>query len=103
MNRPMADSPWYFPSVGEYSSILVQHGIEVTSATLYDRPTLLEEDDDGLSNWLQMFGGAFFRDMSDEEVNNTLSTINDKLRPHLWGGTQWTADYRRIRILGKKF
>jgi hypothetical protein len=98
-----ADSPWYFPSVGEYSSILEQHGIEVTSATLYDRPTLLEEGGDGLSNWLlQMFGGGFFRDMCDEEVNNILSTINDKLRPHLWDGTQWTADYRRIRILGKK-
>jgi trans-aconitate methyltransferase len=103
MNRSMTtDSPWYFPSVGEYSSILEKHGIEVTSAALYDRPTVLEEGDEGLSNWLRMFGGAFFRDMSDEQVNNALTTVNHKLRPHLWDGTQWTADYRRIRIIGKK-
>jgi hypothetical protein len=50
MNRPsMADRPWYFPSVGEYSSILEIHGMEVISATLYDGPTLFEEGEEGLS------------------------------------------------------
>jgi hypothetical protein len=103
MNRPMADSAWYFPIVGEYSSILEKHGIEVTSATLYDRPPLLEEGEEGLSNWLRMFGGAFFRDMSDEQVYNILSTVNDKLRPHLWDGKQWNADYVAFASLARNF
>jgi ubiquinone/menaquinone biosynthesis C-methylase UbiE len=34
-------NPWYFPSMGEYTSLLERHGIEVTDAILFDRPTTL--------------------------------------------------------------
>src|SRR3954452_11292619 len=32
-------NPWYFPSVGEYASLLEQTGFEVTQMHLFDRPT----------------------------------------------------------------
>lgn len=51
-------NPWYFPSVGEYAGLLEKHGLEVTCGLLFDRPTPLEEGEDGLRNWLRMFGGA---------------------------------------------
>jgi trans-aconitate 2-methyltransferase len=51
-----AKNPWYFPKIGEYASLLEEHGIEVISTSLYDRPTLLEEGDKGMRNWLKMFG-----------------------------------------------
>ena len=34
-----ADSPWYFPTVGEHAALLERHGLEVTYARLFDRPT----------------------------------------------------------------
>ncbi|MFC7189008.1 hypothetical protein [Halocatena marina] len=34
-------TPWYFPSLGEYASLLESNGFEVTYARLFDRPTTL--------------------------------------------------------------
>jgi len=95
-------SPWYFPSISEYSLLLERHGIEVLSADLYDRPTPLENGDQGIKNWIRMFGNSFFQGRSEEEVENLLEKIEDKLRPDLFDGAIWTADYRRIRVVGKR-
>lgn len=95
-------SPWYFPSISEYSSLLEKHGIEVLSANLYDRPTPLENGDDGIRNWIRMFGNSFFDGKSEDEIEELLGVVEEKLRPHLYDGARWTADYRRIRIVGKR-
>lgn len=115
-------NPWYFPSIGEYTSLLEIYDIEVTSAILFDRPTLLEEGDLGMRNWLQMFGGALLRDDDDDDIDvddvdpsastknkNNINEMDDvldeiiaKLRHELYDGQQWTADYRRIRLVGQK-
>jgi hypothetical protein len=98
----MDDNPWYFPGIGEYASLLEEHGIEVVSASLYDRPTLLEEGDIGMRNWLKMFGGGLFQGIPEEKVDGIVDEIVEKLRPDLYDRERWTADYRRIRIVGKK-
>jgi hypothetical protein len=49
-----------------------------------------------------MFGNKFFEDLSQDEVERVLVQVNDKLRPFLFDGKQWTADYRRIRVVGQK-
>jgi hypothetical protein len=102
LDLPESASPWYFPSIANFTSILERHGIEVTTALLFDRPILLEDGEDGLNNWLRMFGNKFFEDFSQDEVERVLVQINDKLRPFLFYGEQWTADYRRIRVVGRK-
>lgn len=51
--------PWYYPTIPEYSGLLEKHGIEVTYAILFDRPTPLDDGERGLRNWLDMFGAAF--------------------------------------------
>jgi trans-aconitate 2-methyltransferase len=103
LRRPMMDdNPWYFPGIGEYASLLEEHGIEVVSASLYDRPTLLEEGDIGMRNWLKMFGGGLFQGIPEEKVDGIVDEIVEKLRPDLYDRERWTADYRRIRIVGKK-
>jgi trans-aconitate 2-methyltransferase len=47
-------SPWYYPSIGEYTPLLERHGLEVRDASLFDRPTPLEGEE-GMENWLRMF------------------------------------------------
>ena len=97
-------NPWYFPSIAEYSGILEKHGIEVLDASLFDRPTPLENDKEGIKNWLRMFGGAFFDGMDEGEIDSVLNRIQEALSPHLYDDTTgtWIADYRRIRIVGQK-
>jgi len=95
-------NPWYFPSVSEYTSLLERNGIEVTLAELYDRPTALEDAEHGMSNWIRMFGCQLLEKLPASEVDAFLRQVEDRLRPQLFDGNQWTADYRRIRMVGQK-
>lgn len=95
-------NPWYFPSIAEYTSLLEQHGIEVLNAQLFDRPTDLLEGENGLRNWILMFGGPYLEGLKDDEVESLLDEAQVELRPKLFNGEYWTADYRRLRIVGRK-
>jgi trans-aconitate methyltransferase len=90
----LRDSPWFFPSLGEYASILERHGLEVVWARLFDRPTPLQGPD-GIRNWVAMFGSAIGTTFSPEDVDE----IERRLRPELWDGERWIADYRRLRLV----
>ncbi|ELZ02181.1 class I SAM-dependent methyltransferase [Natrialba aegyptia] len=95
-------SPWYFPSIGEYASKLESHGFETHYATLFDRPTELENGTDGLAEWLGMFGDSLLSAIPAEERSSVISAVEDRLREdYLQDGT-WTADYRRLRIVAVK-
>ncbi len=97
-----ACGPWYFPSVGQYAPILEEHGFEVSFAALFDRPTVLDDGERGLRNWLDMFAGAYFAALPPDERETALVSIESLLRPRLWKGEHWEADYRRIRVVAVK-
>src|SRR5476649_1585356 len=44
--------PWYFPSLGGYTTKLENAGFKVTSAIHFDRPTLLHDGRAGVAKWL---------------------------------------------------
>ena len=69
-NMPF-DSPWFYPSVAEYAGLLEQHGLEVTYALLFDRPTPLEDGERGLRTWLEMFGGKMTGKAPEGETRAT--------------------------------
>ena len=96
------DFGWYFPSIGEYASLLEKYGLAVQSAVLFDRPTLLEDGDKGLRNWIQMFGDRVFADIPDEVREQVLARTEEKVRDRLFKDGQWFADYRRLRIAAYK-
>ncbi|KDE58180.1 methyltransferase type 11 [Halostagnicola sp. A56] len=91
-------NPWYFPSIGEYAPRLEAHGFEVRSARLFDRPTEFENGDDGLTNWLEMFGEEFFESVPADERDAIVAAVEDELRPTLFRDGSWIADYRRLRF-----
>lgn len=91
----------WFPSVGEYASILEQSGFEVRSAMLFDRPTLLEGEQ-GMENWIRQFSSFSFDGIPSEAQRAAMSEVIDELRPKLFRDGQWYADYRRLRIIGVK-
>ena len=42
------ENRWYFPTVGEYSALLERHDFEVLLAQVFDRPTPLDDGEQGL-------------------------------------------------------
>lgn len=99
------DDFWYYPSIADFATELQVHGnIEVIQASLYDRPTPLDDGPYGMANWLRMFGSKFWEGATIAEQEQIIADACDLLRGDLYDATQqrWTADYRRIRLVGRK-
>lgn len=96
------DFGWYFPTIGEYASLLEKHELDVRSALLFDRPTLLEDGEKGLRNWIQMFGERVLREVPDDMKQKILARTEEKTRDRLFTNGQWFADYIRLRIMAYK-
>ncbi len=92
----------YFPSIGEYSTLLEKHGIEVVSALLFDRLTKLEGGEEGLENWINMFRRELLTDLEEEEKRAVFTEVKNALRDKLFKDGNWFADYRRLRIVAYK-
>jgi SAM-dependent methyltransferase len=88
------ETPWYYPSIGEYASVLEEQGLETRQAWLIDRPTPVDGED-GLEDWLAVFG----RDLMGEAERKMIA---QKLRPTHYKDGVWTIDYRRLRIVAHK-
>lgn len=99
---PEPDHPWYFPSVGEYASLLEAHGLSTRYARLFDRPIEMDGGEAGLAEWLAMFGDQFFdavpADRREREREAIVADAEDRLREDLWDGDAWTIDYVRLRV-----
>jgi trans-aconitate methyltransferase len=93
---------WYYPTIAEYAALLERHGLIVTFATLQDRLTKLEDGEAGLRNWIEMFKGELFSDIDPIKKAEILTSVENKLRPTLFGEGCWHADYRRLRIVAFK-
>jgi trans-aconitate 2-methyltransferase len=99
---PLAQDFWYFPSIGKYAILLEKQGFAVSYAMLFDRPTPLDANERGMSNWLEMFAREILTAIPPENRQQILSAIEQKLRPIIYQNNTWIADYRRIRIVARK-
>jgi trans-aconitate methyltransferase len=99
VSREQVRNPWYFPSIGEYGSLLERAGFEVVFMQLFDRPTPLDDCPNGIADWLQMFGGAFLAAVPATRRAHVLERVNELTRPFLEHEGRWVADYRRLRFV----
>jgi trans-aconitate 2-methyltransferase len=95
-------NPWYFPSIGEYATLLEQQGFEVTHANLLARPTKLAGGEMGLRNWLEMFASSLLSIVSPSTQIDIMTEIEEQLRSILYRDGSWVADYKRIRVVATK-
>ena len=98
VGAPLGDSPWYFPGVAQYASLLEAAGLEVRLALLFDRPTMLEGED-GLRDWVTMFGRWALESVPDERRDDFLREVEGAAQPNLRRDGAWFADYRRLRVV----
>jgi len=92
-------SPWYFPGISEYAAVLERAGLEATSATLFDRPTVVEA---GLRNWIEMYGTMFLAAVEDAKREAFLEAVENAGRAMLFKEGKWVVDYRRLRIVAQR-
>ncbi|WP_434801659.1 class I SAM-dependent methyltransferase [Robertmurraya yapensis (ex Hitch et al 2024)] len=96
-----AHFPWFYPSIAEYSTLMEEVGFRVTFAQHFDRPTPLDGDD-GLKNWIQMFGNQLFTGVPEDIQEDIIKKVENRLKGALYTDGQWVADYKRIRVIGIK-
>ena len=97
-----ADFGWFYPSIGEYTSLLERYGLTVRLALLFDRPTKLEDGENGLRNWLLMFRRDMLENLPDEMRSQVIERTEAKAHDLLFQKDHWVADYRRLRIIAHK-
>lgn len=88
--------PFYFPTIGEYATLLEQAGFRVTYMTLFDRLTRLNGEN-GLADWIHMFVQTPFEGMEGADKEQVIMRAVDLLRKDLLRDGIWYADYVRIR------
>lgn len=93
--------PWYFPSIGEYATLMEEVGFRVVFAQHFDRPTQLEGER-GLAHWLNMFAVGMFDGVSEEMKEMVIANVENNLKSVLFQNNRWFADYKRIRVVGIK-
>ena len=99
---PADRNPWYYPSIGEYASLLESQGFDVTAARLFDRPTPLKGGEAGLAGWYEMFAAPFFEGVTAAQKRDILTYAGFVLRDSLFINGVWYADYRRLRVHARK-
>jgi len=102
MRPPEGLSPWFYPSVGEYAGLLEKHGLEVREASLFDRPTALEEGERGLENWIRVFRRTFVERMGERNTERWIREVERQCRSEHFRDGSWVLDYRRLRIAAWK-
>lgn len=93
-------SPWYFPTVEDYSDRLEKNSFAINYIALIPRPTPLPGD---LTGWLETFAESFTGKLSSGERPSYIAEVQESLRPQLCDAAgKWTADYVRLRFSADK-
>ena len=92
----------YFPSIGEYATLLESHGFTVSYAIYFERPTPLEGGANGMKNWLEMFANNTLDGLPPEKRGEVIERAENEMRASLHRDGQWFADYKRIRVVAIK-
>ena len=88
----------YYPTIGEYATLLESRGFWLTHASHFDRLTPLEGGEDGLRNWMAVFGDGFLANVPPDERGRIASSVEAALRSDLYRDGVRHADYKRIRV-----
>ncbi|WP_427050742.1 class I SAM-dependent methyltransferase [Paenibacillus sp. TC-CSREp1] len=92
-------NPWFHPSVGEFSSLLEQHGFRVLYIQHIDTRRPLHQ---GVRNWISSFAKYLFYDITAEEQESIMEVVEKKVEPLLFHEGHWSLDISRLRVIAIK-
>jgi trans-aconitate methyltransferase len=93
------NSKFNFATVDKFETLLQKNSFIIDEIYDYDRPTKLNDGEQGLSNWARQFLASDLQKFSVQEQDVILNELQDLLKDKLWNGKEWVADYRRIRVI----
>ncbi|HEY4442324.1 MAG TPA: methyltransferase domain-containing protein [Candidatus Elarobacter sp.] len=91
-------NPWYFPAPAAFAALLERHGFNVETIGLHPRPTVLPTE---MTGWLRTFANPYLGALPADQREAALEETVALLRPVLFDGEQWTADYVRLRFAAR--
>jgi trans-aconitate methyltransferase len=92
-------TPWCFPSLGAYATLLEETGFALRAAWSFARPTPLAGGRAGLASWLDMFAGGWLSPLTPEDRAALTRGVERRLEAALWRGDHWELDYVRLRVV----
>lgn len=92
-------NPWFFPTAEFYKAQLEKVGFKVNYIELIPRPTPLTS---GVSEWLKLFANGIVSDLTEDQKNTFLEKVETLVKPDLFKGGEWVADYVRLRFSATK-
>ncbi|MGQ8872417.1 class I SAM-dependent methyltransferase [Paenibacillus sp. TSA_86.1] len=92
-------NPWYHPTVGEFSSLLEQHGFRVL---FIQHTNTLRPLKQGIRQWLNSFATYLFRDIAADEKELVMKVVEKKVEAQLYREGQWNLDISRLRVVAIK-
>lgn len=98
-SRPDPVRALLFPHPGGIPPKTGNSGLSGRQIEDYDRPTPLSGGENGLAHWLEQFFAGDLAGFEQAEQVTIFREVECALRPRLWDGEQWVADYRRLRLL----
>jgi len=87
---------WYFPTPGQYATLLERHGFRVASVQLFARPTPMPGED-GLARWLRLFAGPLMTHLGPS-AGAFGEDVAARCQGDLFRDGVWTLDYVRLRV-----
>ncbi|MGL4820558.1 MAG: class I SAM-dependent methyltransferase [Bacilli bacterium] len=95
------DLPWYFPSVGEYATLLESAGFTVAMSQHFQRMTTLDGDR-GVAQWVEMFGPSLLSKVPIDQRTAFVNAVQKRTEEVLYREGTWYADYWRIQVVAIK-
>ncbi|KAJ6511978.1 S-adenosyl-L-methionine-dependent methyltransferase [Mycena vitilis] len=94
---PVGLDPWFFPSVEEYTKLLVSASFEPIHISLVPRATPLEA---GIRGWLEVFARkSILKDCSDSEATEIITEVEEQVRVDCQDKLgNWNMMYSRLRF-----
>ena len=91
--------PWYFPSIDEYSRLLIENGFSIKYIETVPRLTPIAYS---FRQWFEVFGGGILQYFGDQR-ENVINYMEELLMNVLTDGKQnWILDYVRLRLIAIK-
>ncbi len=91
-----------FPTVEIFGEMLEKNGFVIDKIYDFDRPTVLKDNEQGLTNFLKQFFASELSIMPEHIQSLFFEEIAELTRGTLWNGKEWVADYRRLRAVAHK-
>lgn len=91
-----------FPTVEVFGEMLEKNGFIVDQIYDFDRPTVFKDNEQGLTNFLKQFFASELSIMPEHVQSLFFEEVAELTREMLWNGTEWVADYRRLRVIAHK-